>query len=72
MKIILRTRCGCTRVISEGVILNPPPPRIYVPLPAESITSEDGLTSGIVASSSRKFIYWSHAMDDTVEYREAI
>lgn len=68
-RIILKTKCGCTRVFAEGGIPSPRPSCIYVPLPVETtvMSEAEALWRG---HWIREFEYWGHKDDDLI-YVEA-
>jgi hypothetical protein len=67
MKMILRTRCGCTREILEAnIVMSSLPHDIFVPLPAPASLMERPLD---VALEVRRFRFWRQ-QDELIEYRE--
>jgi hypothetical protein len=73
VRIILRTRCGCTReLLDENIIMSLVPNDIYVPLPPDFEASFDSPALSDAVSGKapvRRFRLWRHDSKLT-EYRE--
>lgn len=68
-KIVLRTRCGCTREVMDNAVPVPMPRDIYVPLPIPVVLNLQEM-EGEPPREIRRFTYYSN-IDGVVEFREA-
>lgn len=68
-KIVLRTRCGCTRELVDNAYLVPMPRDIFVALPIPVVLNLQEMESE-PEREVRRFTYYSNS-DGVTEFREA-
>ena len=71
MRYILRTRCGCERVIGEGMFFIPYPREVIVPLGIKVALHDPGPGDGTVTTMpTRKFVYYKRDGEDVIFHEE--
>lgn len=60
MKIVIQTRCGCTRVVAEGVMFSPIPNAVYAALYDPATVSSSNPFKEV---ETRRFSLWSKDKD---------